>query len=83
MRNWFVWLLCAFTITSCSKQERDLEKFIARLNAREINEASTYIYEGDHARFRFFCNMLEKNSNLFLSCIANVIYWSTGKRLLL
>lgn len=65
MRNWFVWLLCAFTITSCSKQERDLEKFIARLNAREINEASTYIYEGDHARFRFFCNMLEKNSNLF------------------
>lgn len=65
MKKWLLLLCCVLSLTSCSKQERDLKKFFARMNARELNEASTYIYKGDHARLRYFSDMLERNPNLF------------------
>ena len=64
MRILFLFI-CAMSFASCSNQELNLDKFFSRLNARELNEASTYIHIGDHACLYFFAEMLGKSPDLF------------------
>jgi hypothetical protein len=47
-----------------------LKKFIKRVNAKEVNSASKYIYPGDHAGLYFFNEeVLTKTPNLLLKLI--------------
>jgi hypothetical protein len=47
-------LLTILVLTSCNSNERRVKKFIKRLNAREINSASKYIWPEDHASLYVF-----------------------------
>ena len=52
--NLLILLLLTVTLSSCNQNERDLKKFISRMNAKEYNAASTYIYPEDLMQFYFF-----------------------------
>ena len=43
-----------FTSTSCNNDKRLMKKFIYRMNAHEVNAASKYIYDADHAGLYLF-----------------------------
>lgn len=58
----FVMLACS----SCSNDGRKVKKFLSRMNAREFNAASLYIYPGDYAKLSLYTDVLRKNSNTFL-----------------
>lgn len=47
-------LLFAVTLSACNQNERDLRKFISRMNAEEYNSASSYIYPEDLTQLYFF-----------------------------
>ena len=60
-------LLC---FCSCSNDGRLVKKFIKRVNAKEVNAASKYVYPADHASLYFFNEeVLEKTPNLLLNVI--------------
>ncbi|WP_251619836.1 SH3 domain-containing protein [Odoribacter lunatus] len=59
-------ICCVISLSSCSNDGRKVKKFLSRMNAREINAASKYIYPGDHAKLKIYAEVLEKNPNLFL-----------------
>ncbi|MDR2041902.1 MAG: hypothetical protein LBP98_06235 [Tannerella sp.] len=71
--NFFKYLafcLCAVCCCSCSNDGRLVKKFINRINAKEVNAASKYIYPADHASLYFFNEeVLEKTPNLLLKII--------------
>lgn len=47
-------LFTLFLLTSCNSNERMVKKFIKRINAREINSASKYLWPEDHASLYVF-----------------------------
>ena len=47
-------VLTLFFLTSCNSNERMVKKFIKRINAREINSASKYLWPEDHASLYVF-----------------------------
>lgn len=47
-------LLGLLLFTSCNSNERMVKKFIKRINAREINSASKYLWPEDHASLYVF-----------------------------
>jgi hypothetical protein len=62
--------LCLIFCCSCSNDGRLVKKFIKRVNAKEVNAASKYIYPGDHANLYFFNEeVLKKTPNLLLKII--------------
>lgn len=68
--------LTALFLSSCSYDGRLVSKFIKRVNAKEVNAASKYVYPADHASLYFFnAEVLEKTPNLILEVIdkANVM----------
>lgn len=70
MKNLLSLLTCALlTLTSCSNDGRMVEKFLSRINAREINASSLYIYPGDHAKLRLYADMLEKSPNTYMKLL--------------
>lgn len=66
MKNLLLLLFTLLFFTSCSNDGRMVEKFLSRINAREFNASSLYIYPGDHAKLRLYAEVLEKNPNTFL-----------------
>jgi hypothetical protein len=50
----YLTLLTTFLLTSCNSHERRVKKFIKRINAREINSASKYLWPEDHASLYVF-----------------------------
>jgi hypothetical protein len=62
--------LCLFCFCSCSNDGRLVKKFIKRMNAKEVNAASKYIYPADHANLYFFNEeVFKKTPNLLLKLI--------------
>ena len=62
--------LCLLCFCSCSNDGRLVKKFIKRVNAREVNAASKYVYPADHASLYFFNEeVLKKTPNLLLKVI--------------
>jgi hypothetical protein len=62
--------LCLVCFSSCSNDGRLLKKFISRMNAKEVNSASKYIYPADHASLYFFNKeVLERTPNLLLKVV--------------
>lgn len=59
----------ALLLVACDNDGRKVKKFLSRMNAREINAASTYIYPGDHPRLSIYADVLEKNPNTFLKLV--------------
>ena len=43
-----------------------VKKFLSRMNAREFNAASLYVYPGDYAKLSLYTDVLEKNPDTFL-----------------
>lgn len=66
MKKLLTLLSCLLLFSSCSNDGRKMKKFLSRINAREINAASMYIYPGDHPKLSIYADVLEKNPNLFL-----------------
>ncbi len=66
MKKLLTFLFCLLLLSSCSNDGRKMKKFLSRINAREINAASMYIYPGDHPKLSIYADVLEKNPNLFL-----------------
>lgn len=62
--NFALFLTFVILFSSCSGNERLVKKFIGRINAKEYNSASAYIYPGDHPKLRLFCDVMEKNPNM-------------------
>jgi len=59
--------MCLLCFCSCSNDGRMVKKFIKRVNAKEVNAASKYVYPADHASLYFFNKeVLEKTPNLLL-----------------
>ena len=66
----FAFCLCLICFCSCSNDGRLIKKFIKRVNAKEVNAASKYIYPADHASLYFFNEeVLKKTPNLLLKII--------------
>jgi len=62
--------LCLLCFTSCSNDGRLLKKFIGRMNAKEVNASSKYVYPADHASLYFFNEeVLKKTPNLLLKVV--------------
>jgi hypothetical protein len=62
--------LCLLCFCSCSNDGRLVKKFIARVNAKEVNAASKYVYPADHASLYFFNEeVLKKTPNLLLKVV--------------
>ena len=62
-----LFLLCVvLACSSCSNDGRMIKKFLSRMNAREFNAASLYIYPGDYAKLSLYTDVLEKNPDTFL-----------------
>jgi hypothetical protein len=60
-------LLSTILFQGCSNDGLLIKKFVKRMNAREVNAASKYIYPGDHANLYFFnTEVFEKTPNLLL-----------------
>lgn len=57
-------LLTLLLLSSCNSNERRVKKFIKRLNAREINSASKYLWPEDHASLFVFNERFLKNDEL-------------------
>ncbi len=57
-------LLTLLLLTSCNSNERRVKKFIKRLNAREINSASKYLWPEDHASLYVFNERFLANDEL-------------------
>lgn len=57
-------LLCLWLLSSCDNNDRMVRKFFKRLNAREVNAASTYIYPDDHAYLYVFYEQFLKNNKV-------------------
>ena len=65
--KWLAIGLCLVCLCSCSNDGRLVKKFVKRVNAREVNAASKYVYPADHASLYFFNEeVLEKTPNLLL-----------------
>lgn len=64
-------LLFLATLASCSSSNdgRLVKKFLSRINAREYNSASQYIFPNDHPKLAIYQEVLEKNPNTFLKLI--------------
>ncbi|MEN9969089.1 MAG: hypothetical protein RIR94_1283 [Bacteroidota bacterium] len=60
----FTSILALLLFTSCNGNERSVKKFIKRLNAREINSASKYLWPEDHAALYVFNERFLKNDEL-------------------
>ena len=70
MKHLWLLLACAlFALTSCDNDGRMVKKFLSRINAREINASSLYIYPGDHAKLRLYADMLEKSPNTYMKLL--------------
>jgi hypothetical protein len=68
--NGLTFCLCLVCCCSCSNDGRLVKKFIKRMNAKEVNAASKYIYPADHANLYFFNEeVLDKTPNLLLKII--------------
>lgn len=62
--------ICLLCFCSCSNDGRLVKKFIKRVNAKEVNSASKYVYPADHASLYFFNEeVLSKTPNLLLKII--------------
>ena len=64
--------LCLICCYSCNSPNdgRLVRKFIARMNANEVNAASKYIYPADHASLYFFNEkVLQKTPNIFFNLL--------------
>lgn len=72
-------LIVITLLSMCSSEERLVKKFIGRINAREYNSASAYIYPGDHPKLRMFCNVMDKNPNLLIKILENNVCKIDGK----
>lgn len=60
-------VLLLLTFSSCQQDERMLKKFVSRLNAREYNASSVYIYGEDQSQLAFFTKeVMGKNKHAFL-----------------
>ena len=60
-----VTLLC---LCSCNNDKRVVKKFVKRMNAREVNAASKYVYPADHAALYFFNEeVYSKSPNTFFT----------------
>jgi hypothetical protein len=57
-------LLAILLLTSCNSNERMVKKFIKRINAREINSASKYLWPEDHASLYVFNERFLANDKL-------------------
>lgn len=57
-------LLILTILTSCNSNERMVKKFIKRINAREINSASKYLWPEDHASLYVFNQRFLQNDEL-------------------
>jgi lipoprotein len=66
MKHLLAMMSCLLLFSACSNDGRKVKKFLSRINAREINAASMYIYPGDHPKLSIYADVLEKNPNLFL-----------------
>lgn len=62
--NFASFLIIIILFSSCSSNESLVKKFIGRMNAKEYNSASAYIYPGDHPKLRLFCDVMDKNPNM-------------------
>jgi hypothetical protein len=61
---------CLFCICSCGNDGRLVKKFVERMNDKEINAASKYVYPGDHANLYFFNEeVLSKTPNLLMKIV--------------
>lgn len=57
-------IISFFILTSCNSNERMVKKFIKRINAREINSASKYLWPEDHASLYVFNQRFLQNDEL-------------------
>ena len=62
--NITLFLMIVILFSSCSNNERLVKKFIGRINAKEYNSVSAYIYPEDHPKLRLFCDVMDKNPNM-------------------
>jgi len=73
--------LCLVCFCSCSNDGRLVKKFIGRMNAKEVNAASKYIYTADHASLYFFNEeVLSKTPNLLFKLIEKENIMFDGKK---
>ncbi|MFM6947015.1 MAG: hypothetical protein ACKOWW_07730 [Flavobacteriales bacterium] len=54
MKDLLTPLIALFILSACNSNERMVKKFIKRINAREINSASKYLWPEDHASLYVF-----------------------------
>lgn len=73
MKAIFATLLTILLLTSCNSNERMVKKFIKRINSREINSASKYLWPEDHASFFVFNERFLLNDKLTTFDIKEVI----------
>jgi hypothetical protein len=73
MKYLFITLFAAFILTSCNSHERRVKKFIKRINAREINSASKYLWPEDHASLYVFNERFLAHDNLTTFDIKEVV----------
>lgn len=59
-----LFFLCLLLLTSCDNNEKLVKKFFKRLNAREVNAASSYIYPEDHPYLYVFSEQFLKNNKV-------------------
>ncbi|HAR20336.1 MAG TPA: hypothetical protein DCR46_06705 [Cytophagales bacterium] len=52
--KYLFWILIALITLSCNSPERKLKKFIKRVNAREVNASSKYIWPEDYDKLYIF-----------------------------
>ena len=64
MRNLITIVILFILVCSCNSNERRVKKFIKRLNAREINSASKYVWPEDHASLFIFNERFLRNDEL-------------------
>jgi len=60
----FLTLTTLIIMTSCNSETRTVKKFLGRLNAREINSSSKYLWPEDHNRLYIFNKRFLENNDL-------------------
>lgn len=64
MKNLFFILLIPFLLISCNSNERKAKKFFTRINAKEINSASKYIWPEDIKKLYVFNKVFLEGNEL-------------------
>lgn len=55
--------------TTYNNDGRRVRKFISRMNAREFNAASAYIYPGDYPKLYLYLQVLSKSPNTYVKLL--------------